>query len=121
MVGPLTLKQFVYVAGAGAVSYILWQAIPVKLFAVLAIAPFAGLGLALAFLKINKQPFIVMIQVFFKYLTNDKFYLWHHKEHMRTPEEEKKEDESQMQSDKRLDKDRLHDLAWGLDVLDNKR
>ena len=63
LVGPLSLKQFVYLAGAGGISYVLFRKLP--LFVALPfIAIIVGFTLALAFYPREKfgKPFIEIIQ-----------------------------------------------------------
>ena len=59
--GPLTIKQFVYLAGGAALAYLVYASlnahIPLFLTIVLMVPP-AALGVALAFYKINGKPFI---------------------------------------------------------------
>lgn len=115
--GPLTLKQFIYLAGGGALSFILYKFFPFYV-AVLFIAPTVGLALALAFYKVNNKPFIVIMEAAVKYFVGNKLYIW------------KKEKElvirGERQSDTtgeytplfipRLADSKLKDLTWSLDV-----
>lgn len=56
VIGPLTLPQFLYLFTAGAIDLALFFALPLPLFFLCAL-PTTALGLALAFVKINDQPF----------------------------------------------------------------
>jgi len=47
--GPLTFKQFVYMAGGAGLAYLLWRVLPFLLAAPLIMGAI-GLGAALAFL-----------------------------------------------------------------------
>jgi len=73
--GPLTIKQFIYLAGSGGIAAVLFLSLPF-FFALLLSIPFAALGGALAFVKINKKPFIEVIESGFFFFTNGKMYLW---------------------------------------------
>ena len=57
--GPLTVRQFVYLAGGAGLSFILFQLLPF-LIAIILIGGVAALSLALAFYKINNKPFILL-------------------------------------------------------------
>ena len=63
--GRLTLKQFLYLAGGVGASVALYLYIPFKIVAIILIIPIVAFSLALAFYKINKRPFIDVVQSFF--------------------------------------------------------
>ncbi len=79
IVGPLTLKQFIYIAGAGGLCVVFFVYLPI-LFAFLLAAPVAALAAALAFYKMNGKSFIEILEAGFNYYTGAKFFLWKHKE-----------------------------------------
>jgi len=58
IVGPLTWKQFVFLAGGAGGAVLLWLSLP-PLIAIFLIVPIAVLALALAFYKYNQRPFIL--------------------------------------------------------------
>ena len=55
--GPLTFKQFVYLAGAGGLGFLIFKSLPL-LIALPLILGVLGLGVSLAFVKINNKTFI---------------------------------------------------------------
>ncbi len=57
IVGPLTLKQFIYLAGSAGLVVLFFAYLPLWLGALLSI-PVAVLGAALSFYKMNGKPFI---------------------------------------------------------------
>lgn len=75
IIGPLTWKQFVYVAGGVGILVILYFTLPLILFVVVGI-PFAILSASLAFHKVNSRPFSVFLEAFVSYAKNSKLYLW---------------------------------------------
>jgi hypothetical protein len=77
--GPLTFKQFIYIAGSGGLIVLLFSVLP-KFFAFLASAPVAALGFALAFYKVNERPFALVIEDFFKYSVGSRLYIWRKEE-----------------------------------------
>ncbi|MBI1999207.1 MAG: PrgI family protein [Parcubacteria group bacterium] len=112
--GPLTLKQFIYLAGGAGFSFIFYRALPLYL-AIFLIAPVVALSLALAFYKVNDRNFIHILEAAVRFLTRDKLYLWQKRE--RLPEERGKE--AAPASDffvPRLSESKLKDIAWSLDV-----
>src|SRR6185436_2346937 len=73
--GPLTLKQFIYLAGGGGVILIFFSLLPIWLTVILGI-PVAALSGALAFYQVNGRPFINVLEHAFEYLLGSKLYLW---------------------------------------------
>jgi hypothetical protein len=78
IVGSLTLVQFLYLLIGGIVVYFLFTlfgAINITLFVTIA-GPVALFALAMAFLKIQDQPFPKFVSAFFVYLTKPKTRIW---------------------------------------------
>ncbi len=115
--GPLTFKQFIYLAGGAGLSIVLWAFLPL-LIAVPLIAVIAGFALALAFYKFNGKPFSFVIEAALRYVTGSKLYIW---------KKEQRPVQKQMPaapgegglSVPRLSDSKLRDLAWSLDVHDS--
>ncbi len=122
IIGPLTLKQFGYIVGAGGVSFLIWTFVPIKFFAVLIIIPVAGLFLALAFVTYNNRPFADLLESAFSYYTGSKVFTWKQPTPQETGNEAKIDqivaDTTKEVIIEKTNKDRLHDLSLGLDVLD---
>jgi hypothetical protein len=120
VIGPLTVKQAVFVGGAIGTVYVFFQLFP-TIFAVLVSIPIAVIALSLAFVKINGQPFIKIMQSFILYMKKDRFYLWHHETTVQ-PTDEQQSQKSKTKQDPQLSPEdkvkRLQDVAWALDVLD---
>ncbi len=115
--GPLTFKQFVYVAGGLGIAYILWRALPTFLAAPLGLA-FAGLGIALAFVQYNSQPFIVAVEHAFFYLIRGKLYLWNNEQAVARAKKTNQETAASAQAPyvPHLSDSKLHELSWSLDI-----
>jgi hypothetical protein len=75
IIGPFTLKQFLYILFGGVALFILYNLVNLFVFILLAI-PIAALVYALAFIKIHKQPFINVIKNFLGFLKKPDFYVW---------------------------------------------
>ena len=77
IVGPLTLKQFIYIAGAGGLCVVCFSYLPI-VAALLISALIIGFAAALAFYKVNGKPFINVVEAGFNYYVGAKFFLWKH-------------------------------------------
>ena len=119
--GPLTFRQFVYLAGGGGLVFLCLKLLP--LFAAILIGvPIGAFAFALAFIKINEKPFINIIEAAFNYGINDKLYVWK-KEKRKAKHAENDAAEAaakQIQYIPRITESKLHYIAWGLDVLDKR-
>lgn len=115
--GPLTFKQFVYVGGGLGIAYVLWRTLPIFLAAPLGLA-FAGLGIALAFVQYNSQPFIVAVEHAFFYLIHGKLYLWNNEQAVARAKKTNQEAVVSAQAPyvPRLSDSKLHELSWSLDI-----
>ena len=123
IVGPLTLRQFIYVAGAVGICVVFFVSLPF-IVAFLLSAPIVALATALSFYKINGKPFIEVLEAGFNYYTGAKLFLWKHGE---PTEKEKrasvaadaaavKEASLPQQGTPKLTRGRLSELAWSLDI-----
>ncbi|HXK36261.1 MAG TPA: PrgI family protein [Candidatus Paceibacterota bacterium] len=73
VVGPFTLKQFLFVAGGISMVVVEYMLLPGLFFVVLALLT-AGFFAALAFLKVNDQPFLNYFAYFLAYIFGAKRY-----------------------------------------------
>lgn len=114
IIGPFTLKQFIYLAGSIGLCVVLYSFLPLFI-AIMLMLPVLGLGAALAFFKIHNRPFIKIMEASFKYLMGDRLYVWKH-----SPKKaEKKTEETSSETGNllpRLTKSKLKDLTWSLDI-----
>lgn len=112
--GPLTLKQFIYLAAGLAASFILYYYLPffISIFLIL---PIAGFAVALAFYKVNNKPFINVVEAAFKYIVNPRLFLWK-KETKAVSEKNRDEAETAALFIPKLSGSKLKDLTWSLDV-----
>src|ERR1035437_7799315 len=75
IVGPLTIKQFVYLAGGAGMSFVVFRFLPL-LLALPVIAVIIVLSLALAFYKVNNRNFIELLESVFSFYRKDRLYIW---------------------------------------------
>jgi hypothetical protein len=119
--GPLTFKQFIYIAGGGGLCYATYKLLPIY-FAIPIIVAIAGIAWALSFYKLNNQPFITIAQAFIVYITKNKLYVW--KKEPKKPEKvviQTKPVEQPKIAPKELTARSVQDLARNLDILDKTR
>jgi hypothetical protein len=114
--GPLTFKQFLYLAGAGGITLVFVTLLPLWLAIVLAI-PFLATGGALAFYRVNDRPLVVVLEHAFNYFTTGKLYLWQHRDVTVQPVPHKKTIAALPQPAK-FTESKLRDLAWSLNIKD---
>lgn len=79
IIGPLTLKQFLFLAGAAAPIFILFFVLQFWLWLILAVI-FTAAAAALAFVKYNGQPATKIIIAAFHYFWQPRMYLWKREE-----------------------------------------
>ncbi len=124
--GPLTFKQFAYLAGGAGFGYLAFHFLPVILS--IFIGPtIVGFALALAFMKYNDKPFIHVVESFIKYYSRSRLYLWH-KVPATSPSGMAMNPPSRvaMVSDARqgratMSQSNLKTLSWSVDVIGSKK
>jgi len=120
--GPFTFREFVYLAGGAGLCFVLYKLLGLVMGAIpiLLVAGFAG---TLTFYHPNNKPFINMLEAGFKYLMQNKLYIWKKGEEKNKAKQQiisSEADKIKMMSEKglKLTGSKLRDLAWSLDVLD---
>ncbi|OHA08462.1 MAG: hypothetical protein A3H69_00690 [Candidatus Sungbacteria bacterium RIFCSPLOWO2_02_FULL_47_9] len=119
IVGPLTLKQFLYLLGGGAFVIVTYSFLPFFLFLLVGL-PVATLCSLLAFFKYNEQPFSKIIFSAINYYLKPRLYIWKnipppaHKQ----GEVVKKMDAASVPT---LTESKLSDLAWSLDIKEKTK
>ncbi len=78
IIGPFTLKQFLYLVGGGITTYLLWFMLwKVSPFIFFLVAlPVLALSGALTFVKVNERPFIYFLQAAINYAIVPKERYW---------------------------------------------
>ncbi len=112
--GPLTFRQFAYLAGGGGMVFVIYKLLPLWI-GIFLMLPIVILVLALAFYKINNQPFIYYLQASITYAITNKLYVW--KQRLVKPRLKKEQTEKEQTINlPRMSGNKLSDLAWSLDV-----
>jgi hypothetical protein len=126
IVGPLTIKQFIYIAGGLGMSFAVYRFFPIAFLGWVIMAIIIGFSLALAFYKINNKPFINVVESAFKYIIGKKLYLWRKTENQKRTASSKKKATSADEDRElakmvvpKLSESKLKDLAWSLDVQES--
>jgi len=118
--GPLTITQFIYLAGGFGFLGAMWLMLPLWAAVILG-GPVALFSVALAFYTVNERPLITILEHAFQYYINHKLYIWNKQN--RTPESvaknaaERAEDPSVFVP--AATANRIKDLAWSLDIKES--
>lgn len=79
IIGPLTWKQFIYVAGGSGLCIIFFLSTPFIIAVILSI-PIVALAGALAFHRVNNRPFSIFLESVFHFFAHSRLYLWRREE-----------------------------------------
>lgn len=113
VIGPFSFKQFIYLAGSIGLAFIVYVYVP-RVIAIIPITIIVALGAALAFVKVNNRPFIIILQSAIRYYLSRKLYLWEKRDKPLAPK-------SQMVAASpttlnQVSKSQLEELSWNLDI-----
>ncbi|MCF7816062.1 MAG: PrgI family protein [Candidatus Pacebacteria bacterium] len=75
IIGPLTWRQFIYLAGGAGTLIVLYISLPFIFFVMFGV-PLGVLSASLAFHRINNRPFSIFLESFINYTTKSKLYFW---------------------------------------------
>ena len=116
--GPLSLSEFLYLAGGGGICILLYVFIPWFWLSLILMLPVAGLSLALAFYEVNDRPFIEVLEAAFYYVIGTRMYVWKRRRQRRTQQTvtDQEEEETPTAELPDISKGRLKDMTWSLDV-----
>lgn len=114
--GPLTIKQFIYLAGGVGISTVFFTFFSSKFIAFVFSVPFIVFSVVLAFYKPQGRPFILIVESFFKYVLSNKLYIWKKEDKKIEKKENTVEDFSKNIYIPKLSDSKLSDLSWSLDI-----
>jgi hypothetical protein len=118
--GPLTFKQFIYVAGGAGICVILFLLLP-RFIAIVISLPIALFSAALAFYKVNDKPFINLVEAFVKYSLTSKLYIWRKEEKpIQKAASAQGYGEPKQVYVPKLSESKLKELTWSLDIKENQ-
>jgi len=75
IIGPLTIKQFIYIASGAAIIFVLHYILQTVLWFIFAFI-IAAISLSFAFLKINGRTFQALLIAIFNFYWNPQNYIW---------------------------------------------
>jgi len=127
LIGPLTLKQFLYLLGGGILEFLWFSMFDMEFFVLVSI-PTIGLAAALAFVKIYDKPFIEFLLVMAHFVVTSRRRVWKRVPGALTTQSTKdqevktkhKEEESRLRKlakEKQIRMRNLSDLAVVLDTV----
>ena len=117
---PLTVKQFFYLLGGGAIIFLIYIFFQLWVLFLLGI-PVGAFALSLAFLKIDEIPFVKVLGNFLSHSTEQKIYIWKIGAQKQTPVAIEKKSPSIQTIAPKISENKLQDLAWSLDIKQNIR
>lgn len=119
--GPLTLKQFLYLAGGGGVCLMLFTLLPLWL-ALPLMLPVVILAGALAFYQVNGRPFVVALEHAVGYFLGSKLYLWQQRQPKQVSQTKQPVPGTAATLPvPALSASKLKDLAWSLNIKDRAK
>ena len=120
--GPLTIKQFIYLAGGGGLSFLVYTLLNSLLLSIIPIVVIMAISAALAFFKLNNRPLINIIESAFKYYLGNKLYIWRKQDKPQpTTTQDAVKDAKNYASIMvpKISDSKLKDLTWSLDVQES--
>jgi hypothetical protein len=120
IVGPMTLKQFIYLAGGAGLSFLIYSLAKSIIISFLPIVIIMAISIALGFYKVYDHfPLVTVAENAFKYWTGNKLYIWK-KEDKPKPKNEagaiKDAKDFATVSVPKISDSKLKDLTWSLDI-----
>ena len=120
--GPLTLKQFIFMAGGAGLSFVVYVFINNLVISIVPIILIMTTSAAFSFYRINNRPFINVVESAFKYFFATKLFIWK-KEQKPQPKDtatavkDAKNYASVMVP--KISDSKLKDLSWSLDIKES--
>ncbi len=120
--GPLTLKQFIFLAGGAGLSFVVYIFINNLLISAIPIMIIMSISGALGFYKINNRPLINVAESAFKYYFANKLYIWKKEDKPRSQDTVSAVQDAKKYAGVMVPKiadSKLKDLAWSLDIKES--
>jgi hypothetical protein len=121
VIGPLSIKQFLYILAGAGMLFVLWTIAPsIEVFLIPAV-PVLGIFLALAFFKVNGRPFTNFLSAAMQYLIRPKVLIWRREFQEQTiktdvREKQKRKEDKVPKVGQRVTESRLRQLSTVLDT-----
>ncbi|MFA6295254.1 MAG: PrgI family protein [Candidatus Paceibacterota bacterium] len=117
--GPLTLKQFIYLAGGGGLSFLVYMLLDSFLLSAIPIVIIMAISTAFAFYKINNKSFVNMVEYAFKYYFGNKLYIWKKTENIQAQTNQAPNKNYASILVPKISDSKLKDLTWSLDIKES--
>ena len=120
--GPMTLKQFIFIAGGAGLSFVVYAFFNNLVISAIPIIVIMSVSSGLAFYKINNRPLINVVESAFKYYVGNKLYIWKKVEKPRPADTMTAIRDAKSYASVMVPKiadSKLKDLAWSLDIKES--
>mgnify|MGYP001578057509 CR=1 FL=1 len=118
IIGPLTLKQFIYLAFAAAILFVFWFLFKFYIWIIVAL-PITAIAMSFAFIKINDRPFLYFAIAAVSYFIKPRLYIFRTKLEVSEPEKIKKSiipAPPATEAEEKVTRSTLKELALNLDI-----
>lgn len=121
IIGPLTIKQFIYLLLGGGVIFLLFSILKFSIFIIVAI-PVALFTLLATFYKTNNQKFTQIVSNFLGFISKPNIYTW-----KKSSTTNKKSEEpvpkiiKRAKPKKKAPENKLQELWWKVEIRKNKK
>jgi hypothetical protein len=121
ILGPLTIKQFIYLAGGGGLSFLMYVLLKSLTLAMVPIIIIMAISFAFAFYKVNNKSFVSIVEAAFKYYLGGKLYIWKKADKVRTENAQTAANTKNYASIMvpKISDSKLKDLTWSLDIKES--
>jgi len=120
--GPMTLKQFIFIAGGAGLSFVIYVFFNNLLFSIIPIIVIMATSSALAFYRVNNRPLINVAESAFKYFFSGKLFIWKKEDRPRPENAETAVKDAKNYASILVPKiadSKLKDLSWSLDIKES--
>lgn len=116
--GPLSVRQFIYLAGGAGMIIMLFVFLPRFLAAVIAL-PVAALAGGLAFYSVNGRGLLFVLKDAVQYFVNTKLFVWEKREKKAKEQKAPQQASAGDVGIPKVAQSKLKDLAWSLDIKES--
>lgn len=115
IIGPLTLKQFLYLLLGGGIIFLLYTILKLSVFIIVAM-PVALFVILLAFYKKDNQKFTQFVANFLKFISRPNIYIWKKSVPPKTEEEPMPKITQKTAVLKQPEASKLKEAQWKMEI-----